>query len=210
MKIGLLVDGEAEYRSLPRLYGRVQTSHNFLKPLKADIQPFAPVSQIIGRVRRILPVLVNRGAQGVIVLLDREDRRVCPGEFAAEISEGLQSTRGEYGLSLIAVVVKESRFENWLVADLSALEQFPKRFIVPAATQHLVMPNKADRCDALKILKAAAQNDAYSKVQDATRILSVADPDRIAENSRSFRRFLRELGHPGYTSQSRSPKTAGR
>ena len=61
---------------------------------------------------------------------------------------------------------------------------------------------KADSVDALALLKQATRGDAYDKVQDAKRILEEVDVAQLAANSRSFRRFLRVIGHPEYRSQS--------
>ena len=43
---------------------------------------------------------------------------------------------------------------------------------------------------------------SYSKVRDSKIILAAADPLKIAENSRSFRRLMRIIGHELYRSQS--------
>jgi hypothetical protein len=68
-----------------------------------------------------------------------------------------------------------------------------------------IEPNKADHCDGLAILRTAATGRSYGKVADSQRILALAAPSVMAQNSRSFRRFLRCSHHPSYTAQSRTP-----
>lgn len=96
-------------------------------------------------------------------------------------------------------------YENWLVSDVEALKCQPGRFAVSDADARRVVPNRADRIDAMTLLKRMCKDAAYEKVRDSERILTRADVMRMAENSRSFRRFLRVVGHPSYQRQSASP-----
>jgi hypothetical protein len=103
------------------------------------------------------------------------------------------------------VVIKNRMFENWLVADVEAVKIQRARFRLSTAAERSIVPNKADNVAALEVLKTAAVRTSYSKVPDSQRILERADIQRIAANSRSFRRLLRVVGHPGYAGQSRLP-----
>lgn len=205
MRIGIIVDGQAEYRALPELIPRIESPHTLLAPLYADIQPFAPIPQIVGAVRTKLPILRGRQADWVLVLLDRESRDVCPGVWASEIEAVLNRDCASGGIEKFYVVVKNSCFENWLIADTNAFTRMRRRFILPGNAMRTVTPNKADGVNAQRILKSAAQGDAYSKTADAVRIMSVAEPSAIGSNSRSFRRFLRRVEHPKYLGQSAAP-----
>jgi hypothetical protein len=57
----------------------------------------------------------------------------------------------------------------------------------------------------LQMLKRAAVRRDYDKAEDALRILTDAQPLRMAANSRSFRKFLRSVGHASYRTQSKRP-----
>jgi len=200
VRIGMIVDGEAEYRSLSKLFSRIQISSTLLSPLKADIQPLAPVTQIAGAVKSRLKILAAKNVDLAIVLLDRESRPDCCGAMAEAIRVAITKMSAS---PRVAVVIKNRMFENWLIADCDALEQLRARFTVRPGQRQQIAPDKADSADGVSLLKAMVRQKDYNKVKDAVRIMSVAIPERLASNSRSFRRFLRILGHPAYRLQSR-------
>jgi hypothetical protein len=105
----------------------------------------------------------------------------------------------------IAVVMKNRMLENWLVADFDTVSGLQGRFKFTAGDRASVIPNRADNVDALRMLKRAAGKRAYDKVADSQRILGSANPLRMADNSRSFRKFLRSIRHPTYQGQSQNP-----
>jgi Domain of unknown function (DUF4276) len=203
VKIGLVVDGFAEFYSLPLLRIELEqnSGHQLIGPVKAEIQPTAPLPQIARSCLPSISILGAKGAKKTIVLFDREDRQECPGDLAQAVTEILRS-KFRVGAN---VVVKDSKFENWLIADVEALKHQNKRFRVSRTMESAVVPNKADTIDALRMLKDAAQGREFSKVLDARRICDVATIDEIAANSRSFRRFLRVFGYEDYKGQSRRP-----
>jgi hypothetical protein len=86
-----------------------------------------------------------------------------------------------------------------------AFRTLPRRFRISKSFESQVAPDRADRADAVRLLKTAAIGKPYHKVEDAKRILKAAEPLRIGANSRSFRRFLRLSGSRTYASQSRIP-----
>jgi len=135
-------------------------------------------------------------------LIDREQQEACPGQIATLLEQEF----GRKGTNLaVRVALKDRTFENWLIADLGALQSQPARFAVTAAISRCVEPDKADRCDAEKIIKKAAANGQYDKITDAERISTKLDIESAARNSRSFRHFLHILGHSSYRSQCRLP-----
>jgi hypothetical protein len=200
MRIGIVVDGVSEFRSLGQLYAdlEVLTGNQFLAPLHADIQPHAPVGTIAKQCSASINQLFGRNADRVILLFDRETRSECPGTLAQAVERKIRREG-------VRVVVKDRAFENWVIADLAALRKQPKRFEVSKATARAVQPDKADRVDALALLKRAAIKDAYDKVEDSKRVLTVADASSIGAHSRSFRRFLRCVGCVLYAHQSSNP-----
>lgn len=201
MRLGILVDGEAEYRSLPVLLPRIETPYTLVGVFKADIQPKASSGQIAYAVNKRRSVLSLRGADGFLILIDREDRTECAGEWAGAILTDVNA--GSIGPPCAGVVVKDRTFENWLLADAAALQSMPKRFRLPQNVINQVNAGLADSLDAQRRIKEAALKHAYDKVSDAVRILSAADPTEIAQGSRSFRKLLREVGNPEYKAQSK-------
>jgi len=199
VNVGFVVDGVAEYGSISLLYEQLcaASGNTFLNPVKADIQPLAPVPVIAERCVKPCRQLLLRGANRVIVLMDLEGRDSCPGRLASEIETAID-------MAPVAVVVKHSMFENWLLSDLNALSSQRGRFRVSKATRQAVEPNNVDTAKAMDLMKRAVQGD-YNKVQDAKRILSQADVLAMAGNSRSFRRMLRVADHERYRNQSRAP-----
>lgn len=202
MKLGIVVDGVSEYASLGGLYGdlRGRTGNQFLTPVKANIQPNAPLGVIARQCIPKIKQVQERGADCVLVLFDREERADCPGDLA----DSVQAILASNGLS-VRVVVKNRKFENWLMADLEAFEAMAARFEISKATRRAIQPNKADNVDALALLKRATRGDSYHKVEDSKRILAKAQVSRMAGHSRSFRRFLRVAGDSAYQHQSANP-----
>ena len=202
-----MVDGVSEVGSLPELYPALyqRSGNEFGAPIKANIQPTAPVGAIVGACVQPVRQAFARSADLAVVLLDREMRSECPGEFAAEILAGL---RDKVEDGDVAVVVKNRMFENWLIADLGALKKQRGRYAVSKAAAKKVESNKADNVDATPLLKQCCKSD-YRKVQDAKKILAHADPGVIGLHSRSFRRMLRCIRDPQYTDQSRQPAASG-
>jgi hypothetical protein len=198
MKIGVVVDGDSEFTALPALYEslRAATGHTFLNPIKAPLQPMAPYPVIARAARKSVEQLLQRGAQRVLILVDRETRHECPPLLA-------QSIQGEVTADAdVLVVIKDRTFENWLIADLSALKSQNAKYTISGATERSVR-NKADAVDALPLLKRCLRPGmTYHKVQDARRIMDRADIAEIARHSRSFRRFLASSGHPDMQNSS--------
>jgi hypothetical protein len=202
MRIGLVVDGDSEFAALPNLNGSLVavTGNTFLNPVKASIQPYAPLPAIAQVCLSGVSQLEKRRVDRVIVLLDREQRAECCPQLAA----GLEGLLAKSVAVPTRVVLKNRTFENWVVADVQALVSQPARFDVSNGLKNSVLPNKADNVNALPLLKAACKG-SYHKIQDSKRTLDKADPLRLAGNSRSFRRFLHLVGHPEYAAQSRLP-----
>jgi hypothetical protein len=176
------------------------SGHVFMGPVKADIQPYAPEPAIARSCRNGIKQLSLRGANLVVILLDREQRSECPSRLASAI-RAAASSETTVG---VEVVIKNRTYENWLIADLSALRGQPARYAVSNTTRASVEPNKADSADALMLLKRCCTG-SYDKVADSKKILARADIVRIGKHSRSFRRFLGLTRHPRYSTQTRQP-----
>lgn len=205
MKIGIIVDGQAEYRSLQGICQRVDTDYTVLKPLYADMQPNAVPAKIVRSAQTHLQIFAAKKVDRVIICLDQENRAACTPAWARILERAFAASRARTGINEIIVVLKVRMYENWLVSDVNALKTLGARFLITAAHEKQIVPNRADTANATQILKDAAQKVAYHKVRDAVSVGRVFDPYRGAANSRSFRKFLRMIGCKRYSDQSREP-----
>lgn len=205
MRIGLLVDGDAERAALPELLGQLKesTGHSFLNPVRPAVHPKASPARIARACQSEIDILVGKGVDRIVVLLDREDRADCPTQIAQQVEQAIRAHAG--GEAPVVVVVKDRCFENWLVADPDAIAASPARFSLPASVRAALHADQADHLDAVEILKKGVTKGSDNKVRDSKRILARCRVERMAGGSRSFRRFLRCLDHPLYSNQSKRP-----
>lgn len=204
MKIGIVVDGQAEVFAIRELLNQLTIPEvQFLNPVYADMQPKATALQIARSALNKCQIHLARNVGLIVVLIDLEDRGDCPPLFAVNIRAAFV----RLGLTSIEVVVKKRQFENWLIADPESLQRkLPARLNVTPAFVNAVSPNKADSIERpQELLNRICIKSEYHKRQDATNFAKAVEPSRAATNSRSFRRFLRVVGFPGYLTQSRSP-----
>ncbi|MDQ3411518.1 MAG: DUF4276 family protein [Chloroflexota bacterium] len=206
MKVGFIVDGKSEFEALPKLMPLLSTIDQFrpMRPVLATVSADAPIDTISFVVAEIIGTLANRNPDRVVVLWNREQRPECPGVLAQARWHGI--SRQSQGAHSLSVVGNDRMFENWLVAALPTLSHPSARFRLSKSDERLIVSDMADHTDALSLLKRSTAGREYDKVADSKRILAAANVDEIAANSRSFRRFLRCLGHPDYLHQSRSPR----
>jgi len=206
MRIGLIVDGESELAAMPKLFPILNATleHHVVGIVQRAIQPKAPTSTIVLACNGGVRALKRTRPDRAIVLLDREDLAECPGSFAERIREGVARV-ARAGDPDVRVVVKDRTFENWLIADVMAVKGSPGRFNLTNAMERQIARASADHVDADQIIRSACIGGSYQKTKDSARIMRHASIDRIAANSRSFRRFLRVLDHPDYRDQSRNP-----
>lgn len=195
MKIGLLVDGRAEYEALPHLLERLRTGNAILqRPLVCDIQPHASLAQMALAASKKFPILLDRGADLIVILIDKETRQDCTVELVRaverEATERLSRLDPE---ARVQVVFKVSCFENWLVADPEALRDLTGLFDRIERIERQI-ENRADSVNALELLKSCLRQKSYDKLRGALAICKKLDPQRAAANSRSFRKLLKILG----------------
>ena len=209
MRLGIIVDGYGEFYTIKSIVHRATGLHGVpCKVLRANLQPFAPVGKLTRAAESRMRILVDGyGATHLIALLDAENWSRCAPEiqrcYLPALREALNSISRGVRLDLVIKVVA---YENWLIADPDAFESLPGRFPNVSSIRGAAAPNRADSANAMEVLKAnAAHGESYHKVRDAKRIVQHIVPERAAKNSRSFRRFLRVLGHGHYRTQSRNP-----
>ncbi len=197
MKIGLLVDGRAEYEALPHLLPRLGSPHVLLNPLLCDIQPYSSPGQIALAASKRFAILLPKGVTLIVILLDKERRQECTGDLVQAIEREARARLAALKSAVdVRVVFKVPMFENWFVADPEALRGIAGRFEKVERIAKQVTPGRADAVDALGLLKACSKDRTFDKPRDAAAICKVLDPERAAANSRSFRKMLKELGVP--------------
>lgn len=204
MRIAFIVDGLSEYEALPVLYTQLRraTGATFVRIVKADIQPLDTIPRIANVCIKSANVLMSSRPDLLIILIDRESRSDCPGDLARQVRVAVEKSSD----CRTAVVIKDRCFENWLISDPIALKSLSGKFILSNRVVSAIVPDKADAANALDVLKRSARpNQGYKKIPDSTKIPQASDISRMAQNSRSFRRLLRCLGHPSYLTQSRHP-----
>lgn len=197
MKIGVLVDGDAEFYGLPHLLSRLGSPHQVLKPLRCDIQPFASPAQMALAASKRFSILLAKGAESIVVLIDKETRPDCTVELVQAVEREARARLRDLSSTMdLQVVFKVSMFENWLAADPTALSGLPGLFEHVERIERQVSSGRADSVDALDLLKACSKQRSYDKVSGAVAICKGLDPVRAAGNSRSFRKLLKALGCP--------------
>jgi uncharacterized protein DUF4276 len=207
VKIGVLVDGDAEFAGLPVLFPRLGSPHQILRPLRCDIQPFSTPALMALVASKKFPILLNRGVDRIILLIDKETRPECTGELARAIEQEARARLAEMSPDVsLQVVLKVSMLENWLIADPASLYELPGLVASPERIAKQVANGRADAVDALGLLKSCWGKRAFKKPECAVEIFRKLDPVRAAENSRSFRKLLKTLGHPDYVEGGRLAK----
>jgi hypothetical protein len=201
VKIGIIADGSAESQALRLLTRQIRIEGTqILDPIYADMQPTSTPRQIAKSAEEGIKYLKRKQAARVIVLVDREDLKGSPSDLATSLETAFR----EKGHSHICVVIKNRKFENWLIADPQAFKKMPARYKVTLAFEKAVVPDKADSVEDAEahINRIVKGKDKYHKRRDAVQITAKQDCLEIGQNSRSFRRFLRLVGHPDYEDQS--------
>ncbi len=204
MRIGIIVDGAAESQALKLLTRRIHISKvEILDPIYANVQPKSTPRQIARSAKSRIGILTARRVDKIVLLIDREDRKECPTQFARDIEAAFSSL----GHNNIKVTVKNRRFENWLIADVDVFKRMKARYNTTVSFENAVVPNKADSVlNAEALINKICKGGDYHKRKDAAQITQSQNISAIARNSRSFRKFLRTLQHPDYTEQSKLPK----
>lgn len=203
MKIGIVTEGRAERSALAELIKKLKSkSHSILEPVFASVEPKATPAQIVTAAEPKIRILDKRDCDRILFLIDFEDLGGCLITRKNQV-ESLLKNRG---YSSVKVVIKQRQFENWLIADHRAVNAC-KRFAVSKSFIKAVSPNKADNINnPVKLLSGSKPDKtSFDKNRGAHAICAKSDPLRMAENSRSFRRFLRLIEHPTYQNQSKNP-----
>ena len=196
MRIGVIVDGRAEQASLKELFPKLRDArHQFVNAKFAPMDPKSTPAQIVNAALPAIRIHVDSGVRSILLLIDLEDLPACPGDRAQAIWQAIMGIAVDECVENAFVVVKHRTFENWLIADTDALASLTARFDVPDNLARRIR-HRADSIDAGRTISGIAIKRSYEKVNDSIRILRVADPVRMAANSRSFGKLLRIAEHP--------------
>ncbi|QWV94885.1 DUF4276 family protein [Geomonas oryzisoli] len=203
MKIGIIVDGQAESQALRFIVDKIKIAGTqIVAPLYSDLQPRATPHQIVRSACGKIEILNAKNVDQIVLLIDLDDRRECHVAFADSINKAISDMK----LPNITAVVKNKCFENWLIADHNGISKMVNRFKLSQAFINSVCKNKADNVlKAEELINSIANKTKYKKGIDSVEMSKCVDPMNIALNSRSFRRFLRVIGHSKYSTQSKQP-----
>jgi hypothetical protein len=211
VKIGILVDGQAEFQGLRHLLSRLGSPHQILSPLYCDIQPLASPAQMALAASKKFQVLLVKGVEAIVVLIDKETRQECTGDLVRQIEREARARLSDLAPEVhLRVVLKVTKLENWLVADPGALRDVPGLIENPERIEKQVSRGRADAVDALGLLKGCWRKRSFNKPECAIAICQKIDPARAAANSRSFRKLLKTLGHPDYDEPAPPSPTGAR
>jgi hypothetical protein len=188
--VGIVTEGRGEVVALPLLYSQLEKvgSVRLINPIFADVDPLAPIALLCKGLSPRIKQAGSRGADRVIVLLDSEKNNICPGERAAEICRCLSGMVEEE----VAIVLKHTCFENWLVADMSPFFAQPALF--PEVARMKISAGSADVANGKRVIQSAlGSRRFYSKMDHPCKILKGANVEAMRRQSRSFDKFVRTL-----------------
>src|ERR1044072_7634765 len=159
--VGIVTEGRGEIFALPTIYSQLQEYEHvvLLKPIHVSVDPRTPIPLLC---KRLVPKINQshaRGANYVVVLLDSEDGYSCPGERAQQILRHLNRLCSRQ----LAVVLKHTKLENWLISDRSAFRA--QRRLFPEYRKIEFARGRADEVDAERLITAAmGKSSDYSKI----------------------------------------------
>ena len=205
MKVGIITEGSAERTSLIEIVKELRKKGlEILNPIFAPIEPKATPMQIAKSAESAISILLNKkGCDRVVLILDYENHQDCIIERKTKLEEAIKMI----GHPNVFVVVKVRQYENWLLADLDAIGKC-KNFTVTQAIRRKVEPGNADSIHkpVVELTKLKNNKKSFHKNLDTLAIAKQFDPEKAGLHSRSFRRFLKLIGHPDYKDQLSSKR----
>ena len=190
MKIGIITEGQSEQRALSEIVKKIGIK-DVLTPVFAPIDPKTGPNRMVKVAESRLNYFYNRNVSKVIIVIDLENIQQCLIERAKSIEEAFHRK----GHPKVCVVIKNKQFENWLISDhkgISKLKNFKpsQKFIKQTGNGNA--DNVAKPTELLTSIKT--NKKSYAKGDDDINIAKMIDPKNMVKNSRSFRKFLKELG----------------
>jgi len=200
--VGLVVEGEAEFKALPLLHTKGLLTG--CPPLKlrnvGGIGGRVSSAGIAFRVHKAVLGLLAAGVVRVVVCLDRELRQACPGELARDVWKALDRLLKEWGHSgdEVNVVVADRAFEAWLLAGAAELHA---RSLLRAAPKFQSFEGRMGIRKRLgKYELTQLLGHEYRETRDGPRLFASLDfaatrsQGPTANGSKSLDKLLRVLG----------------
>jgi len=195
--LGLVVEGEAEHGAVPTLLRRAGATPG--DPIVFHGQAVGCDVVVLVERRLLSPTkaALLKGYSKVLVILDRETREDCPGQFAqcvlAELVRRLASDPRYQGHPPVCVICADRTLENWLVSDPEGLRSHG---YIERDVSRRVGAN-ADGRNAVEIIEWAYRaNSRYHKRRDAPALAAKVRVERrdVRQRSKSLDKLLREAG----------------
>lgn len=199
--IGVLVEGETEYRALPLLRQLIATC----PPLKQiNLHGVGSDRKPIGIAKLVAPKVIELHAGGcerVVVCFDREQRADSAPTLARDVTAALAAElakRGKAGPPNLHVVIADRAFEAWLLAgadELHAKGLFKSLPTFACFEGQLGAEGKKGTVELTRLL-----GREYGKTKDGPTLFGSLDIVATrthapgARGSRSFDKLLRSIG----------------
>lgn len=120
LQVGLIFDGETEQNSFPARL--CKKTCDFYKRKRTINGKTATLEKIANECIDILQALDSRGAKISFLVIDREDKTIS----ASSMGQNLTTLIASKFTGNFIVIVADTMFENWLVADIENLKnKFP-------------------------------------------------------------------------------------
>jgi hypothetical protein len=185
--LALIVEGESDYEAIPILLRNAGLSVASVMQIGGQSIDCDMYTLVKGRLLGKVQLTLLRQPSKVLVVLDRESRNACPGEFAGDVQNELvrQLGNGYRGTPRIVVVCADRTLENWLLADPDGIGKH--NYIARDCRNRI--RNNADGVNAEALLKwAYAKGRSYHKRRDAPDLAL-----RVRSGSASVRRRSKSL-----------------
>ncbi|WNY33273.1 hypothetical protein Q9Q99_14100 [Curtobacterium flaccumfaciens] len=122
MKTVIATEGQGEFSAFKHLFGSLVVSTGTLSStvLRVACQPDGPVKGIAKACGAALRQAKARNVELFVLVIDREQQQEPVGVLAEVLRRELEQS-GPWPFE-IKVVYKDRAFENWLVADVKAVQ----------------------------------------------------------------------------------------
>jgi hypothetical protein len=201
-KVGLVVEGDAEFHALPYLHTKAMVPG--CPPLQAancgGIGGDVTAAGVANRVHKKVIGHLAAGRADVVVCVDRERRDQDAAAFAHEIAQALDKTLAEKGFAdaRVHVVVADRAFEAWILADARGLHRRGKFASAPGFTSFEGNLGKRGRLGKVEVEDLLGRS--YSETRDGPALFAHVDVTVARDfgpgkgGSASFDRLLKALG----------------
>ena len=195
--LGLVLEGEAEYGAVPVLLKAAGAAAAGRAVFRGQGVHCSIETLVRSKLLSYTRAQILRGHSKVLVVIDREKRNDCPGQFAqrvqGELIAQLQAKYGYQGNPPVSVICADRSLENWLVTDPVGVR---KHAYVQRDISKRVGSN-ADGLDALSLIQwAYGPKRYYHRSRDAAHLAARVRVRRqeVRQRSKSLDKLLREAG----------------